>query len=25
VAEFSETVSGVLDAEGFRQADDHEE
>lgn len=25
VAEFSETVSGVLDAEGFRQPDDHEE
>lgn len=25
VAEFSETVSGFLDAEGFRQPDDHEE
>jgi hypothetical protein len=25
VAEFSETVSGFLDAEGFRQADYHEE
>lgn len=25
VAEFSETVSGVLDAEGFRQPDDHDE
>jgi hypothetical protein len=25
VAEFSETLSGVLDAEGFRQPDDHEE
>ena len=25
VAEFSETLSGVLDAEGFRQDGDHEE
>jgi hypothetical protein len=25
VIEFSETLSGVLDAEGFRLADDHEE
>lgn len=25
VAEFSETLSGVIDAEGFRQPDDHEE
>lgn len=25
VAEFSETVSGVIHAEGFRQPDDHEE
>lgn len=25
VIEFSETLSGVIDAEGFRQADDHEE
>lgn len=24
VAEFSETLSGVVDAEGFRQADDQE-
>jgi hypothetical protein len=25
VAEFSETLSGVLDAEGFRHHDDHQE
>lgn len=25
VAEFSETASGLLDAEGFRQPDDHDE